>query len=212
MDLNTILVLILVVGLSFLIYRKYVTTQKSKLIEETPASTNLSIENIGAGGVLTLSGVKNGVEDLDLVVYARHLYKNQTYQWYELIADGGEKSYSIEIEMDDDLEIHLSQKNLKLRDLEIKKDQLIVMADEEDGKIQFEGKSYYFDEKGEYMFHRNCDLEKGAPVSLMEFMTEDRKNFLAIEFWSGGETEVTESIAIDPECIKVYSLGTEVAD
>ncbi|MCP4294034.1 MAG: DUF4178 domain-containing protein [Proteobacteria bacterium] len=212
MDFNTILVLISVVALSFLIYRKFVTNHKSKLIEETPASTKLSIENMGAGGVLTLSGVKNGVEDLDLVVSAKHLYKNQTYQWYELIADGGEKSYSIEIEMDDELEVHLSQKNLKLRDLEIKKDQLMIMADEEDGKIQFEGKSYYFDEKGEYTFHRNCDLEKGSPVSLMEFMTEDRKNFLAIEFWNGGETEVTESIAIDPGCIKVYSLGTEVAD
>lgn len=209
MDMNTLLILILLLGVAFLVYKRYTAKKKQKLIDEPSNSTELRLENVTSEGVLTLEGVKNGVENLDLVVSAKHLYKNEGYEWYELIADSGERSYSIEYEVDDEIEIRLSQKSLKLRDLAINRDQLMLMADEEEGEIQFDDISYYFDEKGEYTFHRNCDLQKGESFSLMEFVSKDGANFLTIEFWGGGETEVTQSIAIDPDCVKVYSLGNK---
>ena len=115
--------------------------------------------------------------------------KYWTYELTILSLKTGEKRY-IEYYEDDDIEIYFTEKEVKLTELGLTRADLEEIADEEEGTINFDGKSFEYsdDETSAARYFRKEDDKEGIPVRLYEF--EAGSASLTIEAWSDDANDV----------------------
>jgi len=115
--------------------------------------------------------------------------KDWTYELTILSLKTGEKRY-IEYYEDDDIEIYFTEKEVKLTELGLTRADLEEIADEEEGTINFDGKSFEYsdDETSAARYFRKEDDKEGIPVRLYEF--EAGSASLTIEAWSDDANDV----------------------
>ena len=166
----------------------------------------LRIENVKGGAVIHLSGIGKEMEDFDLKVVAKHTYRQGESSWYELECDRGEDKVWIDMEEDDELELAICLKKLKLRDIGVSKEELDKMDDDEEGKFQYDGITFYLEDSDPAVFYRYSDDKNAEKYYYWDFEADSEDKFIGIEKWSNGDYDVSYSEKIRPSQVTVYSL------
>ncbi|MDD3597449.1 DUF4178 domain-containing protein [Sulfuricurvum sp.] len=158
-------------------------------------------------GFLDLEGTLYLVQDFFL--YEKRNKQGKTvWKWNELELFGienGDIRY-LEYEVDDGLEISLTYKELKLRELGTTMEKIRSIADREDGKIIFNDTTYYYDDDYKVYFVKNGEEHE---VILYEFESENDQ-FLTIEAWGeeNDDYEIFLSLPIQECSIVLVALGS----
>ena len=207
MEYLPLIIVLLVLLYLFLLWRQKNSSKKEQpQVTESPRKQELRLENVKQGGVVSLSGVGEKLENLDLVITRVNGYRQGGFTWSELEAEyGGEKVF-IEIEDDDDLEFSLTMQSLDLKEIGLTRSDLNQITEEEEGTVTYNGASYYFEEMGEAAFLKDNKEENAEEFRYWEFMTEDEGRTLTVEEWSDGSWNVSLSENIEPHQVTVYSL------
>ena len=166
----------------------------------------LRLENVTSGGVLHLTNVGPEMEDFDVKILARHIYREGESTWYELEGDKGDRKVWIEFEEDDELEISIKIQDLKLREIGISKSDLDRMDDDEEGEFDFSGEKFYYEDSGQAVFYKNGIEENAEKFYYWDFENDDGDKYISAESW-GGQMEASLSYPIRSNQITVYSLS-----
>ena len=108
----------------------------------------------------------------------------------------GTKTF-VEWEVDDELEICLTDRAIKIRDIQydgrsLTRKNLAYIEDEEEGEIEFAGTKYFYSDDDTWagLFYRNAKDAKNKtdsiPLRVYEFESNDEK-YLSIESWEENE-------------------------
>ena len=202
-------VLILItLGFVFVIWKK---SQKPQLKQMRPQRAfpkdELRIENVQAGGVISLTNVGPEMEDFDVKVQGVHTYRQGTSSWYEIEGDKGGEKVFLQFEEDDGLEMSISIKELKMRDLGLNRSDLDKIDDAEEGGFTYGGVKYYYEDSDKAIFYRNGDDDEAEPYYYWDFEDDDGKNFISIEKWGDNELDIALSIPVKASQVTVYSLN-----
>lgn len=145
------------------------------------------------------------------VVQGVFTYKDSDGEWFELelysIMTG--KTVYIEYEEDDTIEICITTRELKVRDLPVSVDDIEEMTEEEEGEIHLAGKTFYYEDDYKAKFFRKSG-DKGEKLYVYEFETDAGDEYLTIEEWGnkndGYEYKVYLSKPLDASSIEIVSL------
>ncbi|MBD3420001.1 MAG: DUF4178 domain-containing protein [Chitinivibrionales bacterium] len=208
MNFTIILIVILVAVIVYLLW------QASRKNKAAPAQQEekLSVENAGVGAVMSIRGVGPQYEDIDVIVAAKHVYREGSYSWYELVCEAGGDKYWLEIENDDDLEISITLNKLKLNDLNITPEDLARLDEEESGEITYKDTLYRYEDSGSARYLKNGDEHQAQEFYYWDFESDDGKHFIGVEQWDDDSYEASYSEALSPSEITVYSLRGEHKD
>ena len=213
MGIYTVVIFSLVlIGIAMYFWQRNKAKKTLKESEPSAESQELHLENVRAGGLIHLMNVGPNLEEYDVQVLARHVYREgENHEWYELEGDNGQSKVWISLEYDDDLDVALATRKLKLRELPITRDDLDRMDDAAAGQFDFEGKTYYYEHSTEASYFRNSNTSATNEEFFYywEFETDDGDHFLTIEEWENGKFEVTISYLIKESQVKVFSLGND---
>lgn len=208
---SLIIFLLIFIGIGIYIWQMYSTRKKAEQpTRHNPLSDQLTLENVGPGGMIHLMNVGKNMDEYDVNILSKSVYRaGESYEWYELEGDNGRSKLWINLERDDELDVTIATRKLKLRDLPINRNDLDDMDEKKAGQFVFEGKTYYFDSSNEASYFRNgvTTPENEEFFYYWEFETADEDEFITIEEWENGKFEVTVSCPIKVSQIKVYSLG-----
>jgi hypothetical protein len=211
--LKYFIILILIVA-GVMVWRKFQTNKQKKLASEKDktdqnlvGSNSLKIENVGQGGLIHLTNIGPEMEEFDLAVLARHVYKQGSSSWFELECDKGTEKIWLEIEEDDELEISIIVKKLKVRELEISIKDLKIMDEEEEGEFNFEGETFYLEESDSARFLKNGNTNNYESMYYWDFENDSGNKKVCVEKWSDNSYTASVSEPIDPSQVTVYSTG-----
>lgn len=203
-----ILVLLVVTIVGILAWQRS-KSQSASGSSDSTQSLPLTIQNVGPGGVLHLSWAGSQMLDLDVEIVGRHLYREDGFEWFELEGDSSEGKIWIEVEEDDELEISVSLRQLKLAELGLNPEKLDEIERRDEGKIELEGRTYEYEDWGKAQFLRNGSHSRPESFKYWDFESEDGKWFLGIERWGEREYLAYLSQAVSPSHINIFRLGTE---
>jgi hypothetical protein len=187
--------------------------QKKKKKEEQAreeASRELRLENVGPGGVIHLMNVGPDMEEYDVTILSKSIYREgESTEWYELEGDNGRQKVWISLEEDDGLDVTLALRKLKLRELDINRQDLDRMDETAEGEFSFEGETYYFEYSNEASFFSegNTASDNEDFFYYWEFENEEGDKYITVEEWENGKFEATLSIPLKSSQLKIYSLG-----
>lgn len=188
-------------------WKKQQVDQHTEQHKNLPYSPDeLRLENVTTGGVLHLTGIGPDMEDFDVNILGRHIYREGEFTWYELEGDKGDSKVWIEFEEDDELEISIKIKDLKLRELGISKSDLDKMDDREDGDFEYEREKFYYEDSGQAVFYRNGIEENAEKFYYWDFENDNGDKYISAESWDG-EIEASLSYPVKPSQVTVYSLS-----
>ncbi len=204
-------VLILVVaGMGFYVWRHQKKEKAQGAEAQKPfkpyGQDELRIENVGPGAVIHLTGVGENMDDFDLKVISKHTYRQGECNWYELECDRGSEKVWIDMEEDDQLELVISLRELKLRDLNLTKQDLMRFDDDEDGSFKFEGHKYWLEDSDRAVFYRHSNDKEAEKLYYWDFEVERGGKYIGVEKWSDGSYDVTYGEDLKPSQVTVYSL------
>ena len=207
-----IVILLGICGVLFYIIWK--SSQKSESQRKTSSWKPYSkdeprIENVEAGGVIHLVNIGPNLDEFDVNIIAKHVYRKGVDTWYELEGESADGKVWIDMEEDDGVELAITLKRLKLRDIGVSKRDLERMDEEEDGEIEYQGETYYYEESDSAMFYRYGNEEEGESLYYWDFENEEGTKFIGIERWSDGSYDVSYSETIEPWQVTVYSIGKQ---
>lgn len=204
----TILLIIIAVGVGYLIFKQKEKEESPKQTNKKPYSkTDLRIENIAKGGVLKLTSVGPNMEDFDIQIVSKHTYRQGESTWYELEGNRGDGKVWIDMEEDDELELTIVHKKLKIRDLPITMNDLEKFDDEEEGSFEYDGDTFHYEDSDEAIFYRHSDDKNAEKFYYWDFETDDGSKFISFEKWSNNSIDVSFSFPIKPRQVEVFSLG-----
>lgn len=131
---------------------------------------------------------------VDYQVVGKLTYNDHGYTWtaYQLIDQ--QQTIWLSVEMDDELELGIYER------AKIKLDEPLP------DKIEYEGKTYFIDEKGQAFVKgegRGQNVN-GAEVRYFDYCDEEEEEFLSVEIW-GSEIEVSKGYEIDDFEIKIIA-------
>ncbi len=153
-----------------------------------------TIQDVRKGGYISFNGQNFLVVSVSKYLDVKWtLFKKRKKDYFvtelELFSlKTGETSY-IEWEFDDKLEIYLTTKEIKLRELtfngqKIKKNILEDISEEEEGDIEFSGETYSYVEDDTWagLYFRDASVKEGIPVRFYEFESK-KGTSLTVEVW-----------------------------
>ncbi len=199
-------IVLAVAALAFLFYLWRSSQKKSSPQTNSSSPKSLSIENVEPGGVFSVAGVGPELRDIDLVVDARHEYRQGGFKWHELECSAGDEKFWVEVEKDDELEIGITLKKLKLSDLGVSKSDLEKIDDTEEGTIEYDGIQYEYEDSGKAEFLRDGKADEAEEFYFWDFESEDEQHFVSVERWSDGSYEASYSEPLKASQISVFSL------
>ena len=167
------------------------------------------IQKVGPGGVVKLRNIGPDMDEFDVSIQAKHIYREGESTWYELEGDNGDEKVWIDIEEDDELELTVRLKKLKLRDISLKKDDLERIDDDEEGKCQYNNQTFEYDDSGSAVFYRDGNDNLAETFYYWDFEANNGKNSISVERWSNGNIDVSYSEAIKLSQVEVFSLGSK---
>jgi hypothetical protein len=129
-------------------------------------------------------------------------YKKEKWGELQLMSVDDEKIFYLEIEEDDVVEVFLTDKEIKLRDINISKSDIDDIVDEEEA-IKYNGVKYWYEDDYKVGFSRVGDTDE-ENCYLYEFESENDE-YLTIEKWDNSY-EVFISRQIDPKAIEIISI------
>ena len=206
-----IILVFIVLAIAALIYMFWKSKQTKKAGLPDPATGNqeLHLENVREGGVIKLINVGKNMDEYDVKITARHVYRSDAGEWHELEGDSGTDKVWISLEEDDGLDVSLTLRKLKFRDLDIMRNDLDDMDEKGKGKFVFEGKTYHYESSQEASFFKNGNVADTNEEFFYywEFESDDEQSHITIEEWRDKSIEVTLSYPMKESQVQVYSLG-----
>jgi hypothetical protein len=162
---------------------------------------------------LKLTDIKLGsflkVDDVMYKVVDTYKYKYKKEKWVELklysLVD--ETTKFLEVEVDDEIELTLTEEQLKLRSLNISKADLSNIRSEDDADdISYNGKKFIYEDNYPVKFKKKDDAD-WQKCYLYEFEAgnKGRKEYITIEDWDG-EVLVYRSIDLSPSRVEIVSI------
>ena len=205
-----IIIIVLVGACLFFVYQMWKKEQVEPSNEEEKhlsySPDELRLENVTKGGVIHLTGIGPNMDDFDVNILGRHIYREGESTWYELEGDKGDRKVWLSFEEDDELEISIKIKEIKLRELGLSKSDLDTIDDKEEGSLNFENEKFYYEDSGQAVFYRNGIEENAEKFYYWEFENDSSGKYISIENW-GGEIEASLSHSVKPSQTTVYSLS-----
>lgn len=169
-------------------------------------SQQMSIEKVQAGGLIKLTTVGENMDDYDVTISSRHVYREGGYEWFELEGDNGSNTVWLSVEKDDELEVTLAVKKSKLRVLGVSTKDLEEMENNNEGEIEYEDETFYYESSGEADFFKDGDMNNPEAFYYWEFENENGSRFISVEEWEDGDVDVTISLPVKQSQISVFSL------
>lgn len=174
---------------------------------EVSEQYRFTLTDVRKNGFITLDGTLYLIQDI-FDYEERNKQGKTVWKWKELELFGienGEIRY-LEYEMDDGLEISLTDRELKLREIGVTIQQIRSIADEEEGKILFNGNTYYYEDDYKAYFIKDGEEQE---VTLYEFESENGQ-YITIEGWGeeNDEYEAFLSLPIKEHSIVLIALGS----
>ena len=203
--LNFLIIVALIAGCFFiytLLKQQKDSTNDSGSRESS--ESNHTIQTVGVGGVISLRGVGDKIEDLELIVIARHEYEEDGFFWHELECESGAEKFWIEIEDDDELTVSLTIRKMKMSEAGLSADQVQEIEEHDEGTIMFEGRSFEYEECGQAHFYRNGNRSSRETFHYWDFESEDELHFLTVERWGASSYEVHYSEQLRPSQISIF--------
>lgn len=171
---------------------------------------DLRIENVRAGGMIQISGIGPNLDEFDVNIIAKHLYRQGGTRWYELEGESTQGKVWIGLEEDDELELTISLKKMKLRDIGLTKNDLERIDNEEKGQFSYEGETYFYEDSDEAIFYKHGSESEGETFDYWDFENKAGNKFIGVELWDDGGYDVSYSEPIASHQITVFSLkGSE---
>ncbi|MCP4481564.1 MAG: DUF4178 domain-containing protein [bacterium] len=200
------IILIFVIVACFILYKMFKGLSRTK--KTKPKA--LKIENVDVGGVIHLRNIGSNLDEFDLTIIAKHLYRQGNYYWTELECDNGKDKVWLELENDDDeLEVSITLKKIKLTDLNLTNKKLVKIENDDDGEIIYNNRKYYYEDSGKAEFLKHADKNSPEVYYFWDFEADDEKHFISIEKWTDNAYDVSTSEAIKLSQIEVFSLNNE---
>ncbi|WP_168203176.1 DUF4178 domain-containing protein [Marinobacter fonticola] len=202
------LLLLLVFGvLGYGAYRLWSNRQQngnraSPLSTSTPS--NATIEQVRPGGMIQLPPHGEDMEERDVQITARHAYRQDGFNWYELEGQSGAGTVWLDVEHDDELETSVTLQRLALDDIGLTTDALAGLK--QGATVNWQDKAFRFAEKGRAQFLKNGDAQSAEALEFWDFEGDDERHDLGIERWDQ-DYRVYVTQRIDPARIRIYSLG-----
>lgn len=190
-EMFKIIILVVVIMGGWALYnywRNRPSSASSNKAEPISHSGELTVKDLGVGGVFTISGFSEDFEDASFVISQKNRYSEGSYEWYELKAEDGDRVIWLEWEEDDELEVAAYDGGQKLEGkeglerLNLTPKKLEVIDDEEEGEFSYEGIKYEYEDSGEAFFQRDC-LGKKERFYYWDFEGEDEVHLIGIEKW-----------------------------
>ncbi len=210
--MTTIIILLLICCAVMFYMMKKKRPQDSDLAGE-PHNTalpyskdELRIENVEAGGMIHISGIGPNLDEFDVNILGKHLYRQGGSRWYELEGESTQGKVWIDLEEDDELELTISLKKMRLSAIGLTKHDLQRMDDEEKGQFSYEGETYHYEDSDEAEFYKYGDQSNGETFYYWDFENEAGDKFIGIEKWEDGGYDVSYSEAIASHQVTVFSL------
>lgn len=206
------IIFIVIIALAVMTYFFWNSSRKKKKEETSvPAqgTEELHLENVRQGGVIRLINVGENMDEYDIKITARHVYRSDDGEWYELEGDSGTDKVWISLEEDDGLDVSLTLRKIKFRDLDITRNDLDDMDEKGKGKFAFEGKTYHYESSQEASFFKNGNISDTNEEFFYywEFESDDEESYITIEEWRDKSIEVTLTHPLKESQVQVYSLG-----
>lgn len=159
----------------------------------------------------TIKDLKEGsfikVNSLLCKVVAVFNYKSGGDEWfeYELFEIKTGRTFYIEYEEDDHVDMYITTKTIKQRDFPVSMDAIEDMSDEEEGSVIVDGMTFYYEDDYKATFSRNGKSEK---LYMYEFENENGTKFLSIEEWGNDQDGYEYQIFISEklDMIEVLSV------
>ena len=167
------------------------------------------IEVMQPGGVFSLRGFGENLDDLDVVVQARHEYDEDGFRWFELEGETGGRTVWLTVETDDETELSVTLEKLKLAELGLSSSDLDRFNDDDEGGFDFRGSRYEYEDSGEATFHRNGDRAHGERFRYWEFEADDGRSSITVETWSDGTTECHVSQPLRESQLSIFTTMGE---
>jgi hypothetical protein len=130
-------------------------------------------------------------------------YKKDRWTELQLMCVEDESIIYIEIEVDDEVEIYLTETELKLREIGVSKSDLEELVDEE-GSIKYGGIKYWYEDDYKVKFSRASDEDNTEDVYIYEFES-DNDEYLTIEEWDGSY-EVFLSTELNKKRLEIVNI------
>lgn len=205
--MSTILLLLLIVVTVGVIAYFIIQSQSHGTGIDDESPPDLDIRNVREGAAISLSGVGPDADDFDVIVVTRHLYDEDGFTWHELECEKGTEKVWIDIEEDDELEVSITLKTLKLADTGLTPKQLEEIIRKDEGEVHFDGETFEYDDWGDAVFYRRGDRSKGEKLRYWDFENESETKSLSIERWGANEYQVHLSEPLESHQITLYGLG-----
>ncbi len=181
-----------------------------------------SLKDVKAGGYISFNNENYLVKSLSRYLETKWSFKKKKNDYYvtelELFSLKTGEVLFMEWEFDDELEIYVTQKEIKLKDLtssgskKVSKSILEDIAEEEEGEIQYNSQKYYYieDDTWAALYFKDANSE-GIPVRFYEFES-DNEEYITIEMWydevgdDRPEREAFISQEVSPKEIEILQL------
>jgi len=186
------LIVLIAIGIAiFLIWspaKKHLTNQNKK--KEDPRTANLNsdekrIFSLKINSVLKINQAGENLEDLDLKVLSKNLYTQGSYEWIEYELTNGIQKYWLAVEYDDEISLAFTFDKDNLQSLGINKNRLQEIDKQEEGKILYRGKNFYYEDSDGAVFFKNSDQSLREEFYYWEFEEQKEEYFVTVENWSG---------------------------
>ena len=203
--------IIVIAGMATYFWQRNKDKKKLEEPASDPESQELALENVRAGGLIHLMNVGPNLEEYDVQILSRSVYREgENHEWYELEGDNGKTKVWLTLEGGDALDVTIATRKLKLRELPINRADLDNMDEAGEGRFELEGKTYYYDHstEGSYFPDGRVAADNEEFFYYWEFETDGGDEFLTVEEWESGQFEVTISYPVKESQVKIYSLGT----
>ncbi len=209
MQFLTIIFLVIAAFAGYFIW-KSMRDKESKRIkspEKQSPEDELRVENIGPNGLIQLTHIGPDLDEFDVHITARHIYRSGDYEWYELEGESVRGAVWIDMEEDDGLQIGITLKKMKLRDIGISESELEEMEKNKERVIEYLGETYFYEESDSAIFYRYGDVNGGEKFYYWDFANAEGNKFIGIEQWNDGSIDVSYSEQIKDHQITVFSVG-----
>ena len=181
----------------------------------TNNSKELSIENVGIGGKLSISNFGKNSDFLNVTIHNKKTHQEDDNFWYELEGRTSRgDDFWLQIESIEPLILNGGTERISFNDLGISTNDLENLR-AEDKAFQLNDEQYFFDTNGEVKVYddlNSSDEEEEEDFSwcrYWEFSNESEKVFISIDQFENGSPEASIAYPILANQLRIFELGND---
>jgi hypothetical protein len=140
-------------------------------------SSKLSLEDLGRGGIISITGT-------DYLVEEKNRYSAGDSEWFEVKLTGeGSETWWLGWEADDE-QVTLTTE-IEFQELGLTPEDLGIFAEDSQGEFEYENMTYHLVETGEARYHRQNE-PVGDEMYYWDFHDDNGVNVVGVVQWASG--------------------------